>query len=131
MRMDGSGYQNPWYWLLVLLAAGALAAGLVMSVQPVGPYRTAAFWLALPFPLLMLVGVVGWAYSEIRHYEAMHPEKSARQRILGYFGVLLVVAAIAVGGALTPTRDAPIVAAALISVGLVGGWLRRRMQRRR
>jgi hypothetical protein len=118
--------QNPWRLFLLVLAAAGIVGGLVMSMLPVGPSRSVAFWFVLPVPVFAIVGGVGWAYTEIRQQEKLAPSKSATRRVLGYFGVLAVVAAIAIGGALIPSRLAPSLWLLFIPLWLIGGWWFRR-----
>lgn len=94
----------------------------MMSVLPVGPGRSTAFWFVLAIPILAIVGCVGWAYTEIRHLEQLAPIRSPGRRVLGYFGVLVVVATIAVGGAMIPARLAPLLWTLFIPLWLIGGW---------
>jgi hypothetical protein len=51
----------------------------------------------------MIVAAVGWGYVEIRRQERLSQRsKTSRQRILSYLGVLVVVAAIAIGASMVP-----------------------------
>jgi uncharacterized membrane protein YfcA len=123
--------QNRWYWFLVAVAVTAIAGGIVLSLLPVQVSRPAAPWFVIPLAILMIVGVVGWAYTETRRQEKAGPRKSASARILGYVEALALTAAIAVGATLAPARQAVAISAALASVAVVGGWWRRRRHRRR
>ena len=123
--------QNRWYWFLVAVAVTAIAGSIVLSLLPIQVSRPAVPWFAIPLAILMIVGVVGWAYTETRRQEKAGPRKSPSARILGYVEALALTAAIAVGATLTPARLTPAISAALVSIALIGGWRRRRRHRRR
>jgi hypothetical protein len=126
--------QNPWSWFLLALAEAGILFGFVMSLLPLGPERSIALWFVMPVPILAIVGAVGWAYTEIRHLEALGPKRTSSRRILGYFGMLAAVATIAIGGALIPARLAPVIWMLFVPLWLVGGWWlhnKRRPKRRR
>jgi hypothetical protein len=137
---EESDAPNPWARISLLLFAAALVAGLVLVTLPLGPLRWASLWLLiLPIASLMIVSGVGWAYVEIRNQERMSrvsqirrgqaPPSDAR-RILGYVGILVVVASIAVAGSMVPNRLAPIIWAVYIPIALVGGWWLRTKRKR-
>ncbi len=124
--------ENRWARFILALAATAIVAGFVFTTVPLEPVRTASFWLILLISGSAIVGAVGWAYSEIRRQEqfadatAARPP-SGRRRVLGYLAMLTIVAAIAVGASMVPTRLAPVVWAFYVPVWIVAGWwLRRR-----
>jgi hypothetical protein len=132
MTGDDSGpFQNRWTALLLILVPAALLAGLGLTVLPEGPLRSAFFWLTILIAVLMIVGGVGWGYTEIRYQERLSQRRETNlRRVVGYLGVLAIVATIAVGGAMVPSRLAPVVWMVYVPIWLAGGWwLRRRRGR--
>ncbi len=127
---NDSLHQNRWYWFLVAIAIAAIAGGIVLSLLPIRLSRPATPWFAIPLAILMIVGVVGWAYTETRRQEELGPRKSPSARIVGYIEALAVTGAIAVGATLAPARLASAISAALASIAVVGVWWRRRRHRR-
>jgi len=134
------GARNPWARIILGLVGAALVAGFVLTVLPIGPFRSATLWLLIiPIASLVIVSGVGWAYVEIRNQErqtrvsqilgGQSPPSDAR-RILGYLGTLVVVASIAVAGSMVPSRLAPIIWSVYVPIALVvGWWLRSRRKR--
>jgi uncharacterized membrane protein YfcA len=125
-----SPHQNRWYWFLVAIAVVAIAGSVVLSLLPIRLSRPAIPWFAIPLAILMIVGVVGWAYTETHRQEKLGPRRSQSARILGYIEALAVTAAIAVGATVAPARLTPAISAALALVAVVGGLWRRRRHRR-
>ena len=123
-------YRNHWYWFLVGLAAIVIVGAVALTLLPAGFSQSAILWLAIPVAALMIVGVVGWAYTETRHQEAIGSTRSPARRFGGYLEALAVTTAIAIGAALTPTRLAPVLGVPFILIGLVGASWRRRRHRR-
>jgi uncharacterized membrane protein YfcA len=126
-----SPHQNRWYWFLVGVAVTAIVGSVVLSVLPIRLSRPAIPWFAIPLAILMIVGVVGWAYTETRRQEKLGPRKSPSARILGYLEALAITAAIAVAATLAPARLTPAISASLALIALIVGWWRRRRHRRR
>jgi len=92
--------------------------------------RSVAFWLTIGIALLAIVGAVGWGNTEIRIQERLSAPKSTSERVLSYLGVLAIVAAIAVGAAMVPSRFAQLIWLFYVPAWLLGGlWLRRRSHR--
>jgi Ca2+/Na+ antiporter len=128
---------NRWARLIVLLAALAIVAGFVLTVVRVEPFQTASFWLLLLIAGAAVVSAIGWAFTEIRRQESVaqssenFQESPQGMRILKYLGMLVVVALIAVGATMVPSRFTPVAWALFIPIWLVGGWwLRRRRHSR-
>ncbi len=121
--------RNVWNVVLLVLAGAALIGGFVMTQVAVEPIRSASFWLLMLISGAAIVSAVGWGYTEIRIQERLSPKSggtSDARRILGYIGVLIVVAAIAVSGSMVPARLAPTLWAMYIPIWLFGGWWVRR-----
>jgi cobalamin synthase len=132
MERDSGTLRNRWNVVLLILVAAALVAGLALTTLPAGPLRETAFWLTILSGVLMIVAAVGWGYTEVRRQERLSQRfRTPRQRILSYLGVLIVVAAIAIGGAMVPSQLAPIVWTFYVPIWLVGGWWLRRASHRR
>jgi hypothetical protein len=129
--MSPSGTSNnPWTVFLVCLAGGGLLFGLGVAALPDGLLRSVSFWLTIGVALLAIVGAVGWGYTEIRIQERLSAPKSNRERLLSYLGVLAIVAVIAVGAAMVPSRFAQLIWLFFVPAWLLGGlWLRRRSRR--
>jgi hypothetical protein len=122
--------NNPWTVFLVCLAGGGLLFGLGVAALPDGLLRSVAFWLTIGIALLAMVGAVGWGYTEIRIQERLSAPKATSERVLSYLGVLAIVAAIAVGAAMVPSRFAQLIWLFYLPAWLLGGlWLRRRSHR--
>lgn len=123
--------QNRWARYLVVLAGLAMLTGVGLTLAPIGPMRSAALWLIVLIGALVIVSAVGWAFTEIRQQEKLAEEtsraKTSGLRLLGYVGTLIVVALIAIGGAMIPSRFAPAVWALYIPIWLLLG---RRLSRR-
>jgi predicted benzoate:H+ symporter BenE len=81
----------------------------------------------------MIVSTIGWGYTEIRIQEKLSPQTKETldgRRIVGYVGVLIVVAAIAVAASIVPAQVTPAIWTIYIAMWLFGGWwLRRRRVR--
>jgi hypothetical protein len=122
--------RNPWAVFLVCLAGGGLLFGLGVAVLPDGLLRSVALWLTIGIAVLAIVGAVGWGYTEIRIQEKLSAPKSSRERVLSYLGVLAIVAVIAIGAAMVPSRFAQLIWLLYVPAWLLGGlWLRRRSRR--
>ena len=132
--------ETPWAKIIFALAAAVLIVGFVFTAVSVEPFRSVSFWLLLLISASAIVGAVGWAYTEIRRQETLSRQSEGgsasraptnARRVLGYAGVLIVVALIAVAGSLVPPRYAPVIWAVYIPLWLVGGWWVRRKSRKR
>ena len=118
-----------------------LIAGFLLTTVTAEPFRTASFWLLMVVGALLIVSAVGWGFTQIRLQEGLSRQSAEAsgslqptnaRRVLGYVGVLIVVALIAVAASMVPSRLAPAILVVYIPIWLFGGWwLRRRAQRRR
>jgi len=125
----GADVRNVWNVVILVLVGAAIIGGFVITQVAVEPIRSGSFWLLILIGGAMIVSAVGWGYTEIRIQERLSPKSektSDARRILGYVGVLIVVAAIAVAGAMVPARFAPAIWAIYIPIWLIGGWWVRR-----
>lgn len=126
--------RNVWNVVILVLVGAVIIGGFFMTQVAVEPIRSALFWLLMLIAGAAIVSAVGWGYTEIRIQERLSPKSegtSDARRILGYVGVLIVVAAIAVGGSMVPVRLAPAIWAIYIPIWLFGGWWVRRRRGRR
>jgi len=128
-RVAGADERNVWNVVILVLVGAAIIGGFAMTQVAVEPIRSGSLWLLMLIGGAMIVSAVGWGYTEIRIQEGLYPRSemtSDARRILGYMGVLIVVAAIAVAGAMVPARLAPAIWAIYIPIWLFGGWWVRR-----
>jgi hypothetical protein len=126
---DNSAARNVWNVVILVLVGAAIIGGFVMTQVNVEPIRSGSFWLLMLIGGAMIVSAVGWGYTEIRIQEGLSPKSqrtSDARRILGYVGVLILVAAIAVAASIVPARFVPAIWAIYIPIWLVGGWWVRR-----
>lgn len=123
--------QNVWAAVLVGLVAVALVAGFGLAYLPHGLLRDAAFWTVMAVGAFMILAAVGWAFTEIRTQERLSAPTSDRRRVLGYLGILVVVAAIAVGAALTPRWFVQVISLLCVPIVLVAWWRREHSRRHR
>ncbi len=125
----GADARNIWNVVILVLVGAAIIGGFVLTQVAVEPIRSGSFWLLMLIGGAMIVSAVGWGYTEIRIQERLSPKSertSDARRILGYVGVLIVVAAIAVAASIVPARLAPAIWAIYIPIWLFGGWWVRR-----
>lgn len=136
---------NNWTKLIFVLVGAGLVSAVLMTMLPAGLGRDLTFWLlTVPVVILLVIGGVGWAFTEIRiverdaqvrRVESGRPPRSQAAQIFGYFAVLVLVAALAITGALIPTRYAPLIWSVYLPASFVAAWLlrmrRTRSQNRR
>ncbi len=128
-RAAAAEARNVWNVVILVLVGAVIIGGYFMTQVAVEPIRSALFWLLMLIAGAAIVSAVGWGYTEIRIQERLSPKSggtSDARRVLGYIGVLIVVAAIVVGGSMVPARLAPTLWAMYIPIWLFGGWWVRR-----